>query len=127
MAKRIIQTNLAPEPLGPYNQAIEANGTLYVSGQIPIDPSSGLVIEGDIVAQTSLVMKNLGAVLEEASYKWDDVCKCTIFMKDLSQFVEMNNIYAKSFSAGIEPARECVEVSKLPKDVLVEISLIASK
>lgn len=127
MPKVKIETSLAPEPLGPYNQAVEINGTLFVSGQIPIDPKTALFVSGGINEQTSRVMLNLGAILKEAGFSWKDVCKCSIFLKDLSHFTDVNKIYATYFTEGIAPARECVEVSALPKNALVEISLIASK
>ena len=125
--KKIIETTDAPSPVGPYSQAIEINGTLYISGQIPLDPVSGKMEQEDIALQTKRVMRNLEAILKKADFSWSDVCKCSIFLKNLSQFGIMNDVYAQFFESGNEPARECVEVSQLPKNALVEISLIASK
>lgn len=126
MSKRIIETKNAPAPIGPYNQAIEANGTLYVSGQIAIDPATSQVIMGDVAAQTHRVMANMQAILEEADYSFGDVVKCGIFVKDMNDFATVNAAYGEYFKVN-EPARECVEVARLPKDVLVEISCIAVK
>ena len=125
--KRKIQTPNAPAPVGPYNQALEVNGVLYVSGQVPLDPATGLIVSEGIKEQTEQVMQNLHAILEEAELSWKDVCKCSIFLTNLSHFADVNDVYASYFTSGIAPARECVEVSALPKNALVEISLIASK
>ena len=127
MGKRIIYTNQAPAPIGPYNQGVEINGTLYVSGQIPIDPATGELLDGDIKEQTVQVMKNLLAILKEAGYSFEDVVKASIFVKDLGDFGSVNEIYGSFFNEQIAPARECVEVARLPKDVQVEISCIAVK
>lgn len=125
--KRKIHTVEAPSPVGPYNQAVEVNGVLYASGQIPIDPQTDSVVSGGIKVQTQQVMQNLQAVLKEADLSWKDVCKCSIFLTNLSHFADVNDVYASYFTSGVAPARECVEVSALPKNALVEISLIASK
>ena len=122
--KTIIKTSLAPEPLGPYNQAILVKDTLYVSGQIGIDSFSNTLITSDIFSETNQVMKNLLAILQEANMTFEDVVKCTIFVKDLSQFSDINDTYGEFFTE-FSPARETVEVSRLPKDVNVEISCIA--
>lgn len=128
MSKSIIYTKNAPEPIGPYNQAILVDQTLYISGQIPLDPKTGeLVGDSDPETQTKQVMSNLGAILLAADMSFKDVIKCSIFVTDLSWFSKVNTIYGLSFESGIEPARECVEVSNLPKNVLVEISCIAHK
>jgi 2-iminobutanoate/2-iminopropanoate deaminase len=127
MAKKIIYTPYAPEPIGPYSQAVEINKVLYVSGQIPLNPTKGDIVVGGAALQTERVMKNLLAILEAASYSVDDVVKCTIFIKDMNEFAVVNEVYSKYFDADNAPARECVEVSRLPKDVSVEISCIATK
>ncbi len=127
MSKQIIRTDKAPAPLGPYNQAIATSGQmLFVAGQIPLDPQSGQIVgEGDITAQTQQVMANLEAILKEAGANWEDVVKTSVFLTDLTNFVPMNQVYAEYFLEDTAPARACVEVSRLPKDVLVEIECIA--
>jgi 2-iminobutanoate/2-iminopropanoate deaminase len=127
MSKQVIRTVKAPAPVGPYNQAIAATGQmLFVAGQIPLDPVSGTIVgEGDIAAQTQQVMANLGAILTAAGATWDDVVKTSVFLTDLANFVPMNQVYAEYFAEDTAPARACVEVSRLPKDVLVEIECIA--
>ncbi|MCP4459722.1 MAG: RidA family protein [Cytophagales bacterium] len=122
--KRIIESSLAPEPIGPYSQAVAANGTLYVSGQIPIDRSTGEVISSSIEEETEQVMKNLEFILKEAESGFDQVVKCSIFMKDMSDFAKINEVYGSRFVSN-PPARETVQVSELPKGVNVEISCIA--
>lgn len=122
--KKIINTNNAPAPIGPYNQAVMAGDTLYVSGQIPMDPGSGEIISGNIADETEMVMKNLGAILEAAGMNFSNVVKCTIFISDMNDFAVINDVYGKSFDNNA-PARETVQVSRLPKDVNVEISCIA--
>ena len=127
MTKKVIYTENAPEPIGPYNQAILVNETLYVSGQIPLNPQTGK-LESDLpIEQTKQVMQNIKAVLAAADMSFENVVKCSIFVKDLNSFSEINTVYGSFFNPGTEPARECVEVSKLPKDVMVEISCIAHK
>ena len=124
--KKIILSSKAPAPIGPYSQAIEANGTLYVSGQIPIDPATGEVVAGGIEPQAKQVMQSLKAILEEAGYTFDQVVKTTILLDDLSNFAKVNEIYGGYFGEGA-PARETYQVAKLPKGVAVEISCIAVK
>jgi 2-iminobutanoate/2-iminopropanoate deaminase len=127
MSKQVIRTDQAPAPVGPYNQAIATSGQmLFVAGQIPLDPSSGQIVgEGDITAQTQQVMANLGAILTAAGATWENVVKTSVFLTDLANFVPMNQVYAEYFVEDTAPARACVEVSRLPKDVLVEIECIA--
>jgi 2-iminobutanoate/2-iminopropanoate deaminase len=126
MSKSIINSKNAPAPIGPYSQAVKSNGTLYVSGQIAIDPSTGNMVLEDIVKETHQVMKNMKAVLLEAGMDFSNVVKCSIFVKDLNNFVTINKVYGEYFTSE-PPARETVEVSRLPKDVNVEISCIAVK
>jgi len=126
MAKEIINTNAAPAPVGPYNQAIKAGGTLYVSGQIAIDPSSNQLFNGDLEGETHLVFKNLEAVLTAAGYGFGDVVKASVFLSDMGLFAQVNEIYGQYFHTD-PPARECVAVKTLPKNVNVEISVIAYK
>ncbi|NJL52657.1 MAG: RidA family protein [Hydrococcus sp. SU_1_0] len=127
MSKQVIRTDQAPAPVGPYNQAIAASGQmLFIAGQIPLDPASGVIVgEGDITAQTQQVMTNLGAILTAAGATWENVVKTSVFLTDLANFVPMNQVYAEYFVEETAPARACVEVSRLPKDVLVEIECIA--
>ncbi len=127
MAKEIIKTDKAPAPIGPYNQAVKAGGLLFLSGQIAIDPASGEIIEGDIGEETQRVMKNIEAVLKRAGMDFDHVVKCSIFLKNMNDFPVVNEVYGRYFSEGSEPARETVEVACLPKDVNVEISVIAAE
>jgi 2-iminobutanoate/2-iminopropanoate deaminase len=124
MEKKIINTKNAPAPIGPYNQAIFINGTLYISGQICIDPSTGHLKNRDIQEETHQAMQNLKSILAEAGMSFDNVVKTTIFITDMNQFSEINEIYGKYFS-GDFPARETVQVSALPKFTNVEISMIA--
>ena len=127
MTKKIIQTDLAPSPVGPYNQAIVATGKmLFVSGQIAIDPATNqLVHDGDVAKQTEQVMANLAAILKEAGASFEDIVKTGVFLKDMNDFATMNGVYARYFDEATAPARACVEVARLPKDVLVEIDCIA--
>jgi 2-iminobutanoate/2-iminopropanoate deaminase len=122
--KESVQTENAPKAIGPYSQAIKANGMLFASGQVPIDPATGEIIIGTIGEQTERVFRNLQAVLEAAGTSFDKVVKTTVFLADLKDFAEMNQAYAKFF-AEAPPARSTVEVSRLPKDARVEIDLIA--
>jgi 2-iminobutanoate/2-iminopropanoate deaminase len=124
--KQIIYTENAPDPIGPYSQAVISNGTLYVSGQIAINEDGDLVV-GDITAETTIVMQNIKAILEAAGVTFDNVIKSSIFLTSMDDFDEMNEVYGSYFTADF-PARECVEVSRLPKDktVNVEISVIAT-
>ncbi len=124
MSKIVIYASNAPEPIGPYSQAIQAGNMLFMSGQIAIEKSTGLLVTTNIVDETTLVMKNFGEVLAAAGMNFSHVVKCTIFLKDMSQFSQVNEVYGKSFPSQ-PPARETVEVSRLPKDVNVEISCIA--
>ena len=123
----IIATNNAPGAIGPYSQAVKtAGGMLFVSGQIPLVPATGAVVEGGIEAQTTQVLDNLKAIVAAAGYSLADVVKTTVYITDMGNFGKVNEIYGKYFTENC-PARVCVEVSKLPKDVLVEIDVIASK
>jgi 2-iminobutanoate/2-iminopropanoate deaminase len=126
MSKQIIQTKEAPAPIGPYNQAILAGDTLYVSGQIALDAQSGELINENITEETHQVMKNLEAILSAAGLGFSDVVKCSIFVKDMGNFATINEAYGMYFKEN-PPARETVEVARLPKDVNVEISCIAIK
>jgi 2-iminobutanoate/2-iminopropanoate deaminase len=126
MSKQIIQTKEAPAPIGPYNQAILAGNTLYVSGQIALDAQSGELINENITEETHQVMKNMEAILSEAGLHFSDVVKCSIFVKDMGNFATINEAYGIYFKE-TAPARETVEVARLPKDVNVEISCIAIK
>jgi 2-iminobutanoate/2-iminopropanoate deaminase len=127
MNKQVIRTPKAPAPVGPYNQAIVATGKmLFVAGQIPLDPATGEIVgAGEITAQTEQVLKNLEAILTEAGADWENVVKTSVFLSDLTNFSAMNQVYAQYFPEATAPARACVEVARLPKDVLVEIECIA--
>ena len=125
--KQIIQTDSAPAPIGPYNQAVMAGNTLYVSGQIALNPETGELISGSIEDETQQVMKNLKAVLQAAGLGFEHVVKATIFVKDMLQFSKINAVYGGFFDPLTAPARETVEVSNLPRFVNVEISMIAVK
>ncbi|WP_267384554.1 Rid family detoxifying hydrolase [Cyanobacterium sp. uoEpiScrs1] len=124
---QVIKTTKAPTPVGPYNQAIAANGKfLFLAGQIALSPETGDIVgQGDIVLQTQQVMANIKAILTSAKVNLSNVVKTTVFMSDLSEFNSMNQIYAQYFDELTAPARSCVEVSRLPKDVLIEIECIA--
>ncbi len=124
MSKTIIQTAHAPAPIGPYSQAVKANGFLFLSGQVAIDPATGNVEAKDVVAEAHQVMRNLDAVLKEAGSSFADVVKTTIFLSDMALFALVNEVYA-SYLEGAFPARETVAVKGLPKNVNVEISMIA--
>jgi 2-iminobutanoate/2-iminopropanoate deaminase len=119
-----VQTDGAPKAIGPYSQAIKANGLIFASGQIALDPSTMQIVEGGIREQTERVLKNLAAVLEASGSSLDQVVKTTVFLSDLSDFTEMNETYGRFFGA-TPPARSTVEVSRLPRDVRVEIDVIA--
>lgn len=125
--KKIIKTPKAPAPIGPYNQAVLIKDTLYISGQIPIDPATGELVEGDIQKETRQSMENLKAILEEAGMNFENVIKSSIFIKDMNQFALINEVYGSYFDEATAPARETVEVANLPKFVNVEISMIAVK
>ena len=124
--KKIIQIKGAPAPLGPYSQAVLQNDTLYVSGQIPLNPMNGALMIDSIEQATDQVLKNIGSLLEEAGMNYSDVVKCSIFLKDLGDFGKVNEIYGSFFKQD-PPARETVQVSRLPLDVPIEISCIAIK
>lgn len=124
--KRIISTTKAPGAIGPYSQAIEVNGTLYISGQVPVDPATGKVVEGDITAQTEQVMKNIAAILEEAGYSFADVVKSTCLLSDMTNFKAMNEVYGEYYKEN-PPARAAFAVRELPLSVLVEIETVAVK
>lgn len=126
MEKKIIVIPNAPKPIGPYNQAILAGNTLYCSGQIAIVPETGELIQGSIEAETRQVMKNVGAVLNAAGMDYSNIVKTSIFMADMNQYSQINEVYAEFFEKDF-PAREAVQVSRLPKDVNVEISVVAVK
>ena len=126
MQKRIISTEDAPKAIGPYSQAVEANGMLFISGQIPIDPESGKTVEGDIEAQTEQVMKNIGAILTVAGYSYANVVKSTCLLADMKYFAGMNRVYARYYPSDA-PARAAFAVKELPLQVLVEIETIAVK
>lgn len=121
--KKQIETNKAPKAIGPYSQAIAVNGMLFVSGQIPINPETGELVKG-IEEETIQVFKNIDAILKEAGISFDNVVKASVFLKDMNDFATVNNIYGNYFKQPY-PAREAVQVAKLPKDVSVEISVIA--
>ena len=125
--KKIINTHQAPAPIGPYNQAVLSGNTLYISGQIPIDPKTGELVTGDIRKETERSMENLKAILTEAGMTFENVVKSSIFIKDMHQVSEINGVYGTYFDAATAPARETVEVANLPKFVNVEISMIAVK
>ncbi|MDL2311958.1 RidA family protein [Bacteroidales bacterium OttesenSCG-928-B11] len=124
--KKVIKTEKAPAAIGPYSQAIEANGMLFISGQIPVDPAIGKVVEGGIVEQTEQVMKNIGAILEEAGYSYSNVIKSTCLLSDMANFKAMNEVYGKYYAVDA-PARAAFAVRELPMGVLVEIETIAVK
>jgi 2-iminobutanoate/2-iminopropanoate deaminase len=126
MPKKTISTEQAPKAIGPYSQAIETNGMLFVSGQIPIDPQTGKVVEGGIEEQTEQVMKNIGAILTAAGYSYGDVVKSTCLLADMKYFAEMNRVYARYYPSE-PPARAAFAVRELPLQVLVEIETIAVK
>jgi 2-iminobutanoate/2-iminopropanoate deaminase len=125
--KKIITTKNAPAPIGPYNQAIFSGDTLYISGQIPVNPATGEIVAGGIDLETKQVMNNLKAILEEADLTFENVVKSSIFLSDMGNFTAVNTVYATYFNEKTAPARETVEVANLPKYVNVEISMIAVK
>ena len=122
---QIIATEKAPRAIGPYSQAVAHNGLLYLSGQIPLDPATGQLIEGDIAAQTERVLENLKAVLEAAGSSLGRVLKTTVYLKDLGEFARMNEVYGRYFPEN-PPARATVEVARLPRDARVEIEAVAA-
>ncbi|NWF60825.1 MAG: RidA family protein [Fischerella sp.] len=127
MSRKVIHTDKAPAPVGPYNQAIIATGQMiFVAGQIALDPNTGVISgEGDVTKQTEQVMANLESILTAAGASFADVVKTTVFLVNMNEFNAMNAVYAKYFDEAKAPARACVQVSRLPKDVLVEIECIA--
>ena len=122
--KKIISTDRAPKAIGPYSQAVVSHGLAFLSGQIPLDPATGQIVEGDITWQTTRVLENLKAVLEAAGSSLELVVKTTVYLKDMGEFVKMNDVYATYFPEN-PPARATVEAARLPKDVRVEIDCIA--
>ena len=124
--KKVISTQKAPKAIGPYSQAILAGNTLYCSGQIAINPKDGALNNANIITETNQVMQNLEAILSEAEMNFENVVKCSIFLKDMKQYTDVNKVYAEYFGDN-PPARETVEVSVLPRNVNIEISLIAIK
>jgi len=124
--KKVIHTPQAPNAVGPYSQAIEHNGHLFISGQVPIDPATGKIVEGGIKEQTEQVMKNIGAILKEAGYSFDHVVKSTCLLSDMDNFGAMNEVYARYYTSN-PPARAAYGVVKLPLGVMVEIETIAMK
>ncbi|MBU7577657.1 MAG: RidA family protein [Flavihumibacter sp.] len=126
MEKKIIKTELAPAPIGPYSQAVQLGNFLFISGQVPINPATNAIEATDISGEAEQVMQNLKAVLETAGYNFADVVKTTIFLTDMANFPAVNEVYGKYFD-GNYPARETVAVKGLPRNVNVEISMIASK
>jgi len=124
--KKIISTEHAPKAVGPYSQAVEANGFLFISGQIPINPQTSSIVEGGIKEQTEQVLKNIGAILKQAGLDYSNVVKSTCLLSDMDNFVAMNEVYAKYFTNEM-PARAAYGVVKLPLGVLIEIECIAAK
>jgi 2-iminobutanoate/2-iminopropanoate deaminase len=121
----IVLTDRGPKPIGPYSQAVKANGFLFVSGQVALDPKSGMMSSGTIAEQTERVLQNLKGIVEAAGSSLSHVVKTTVFLKDMDDFAGMNEVYAKFFTAA-PPARSTVQVARLPKDALVEIEVVAS-
>lgn len=124
--KTIISTDKAPAAIGPYSQAIEVNGMIYTSGMIPINPADGTLVTGTVEEQAEQALTNLKALITESGSSMDKVVKTTVFIKDMNDFAKVNEVYAKYFTNDF-PARSCVEVARLPKDVLIEIEAIAMK
>ena len=127
MSNTALHTDKAPAAIGPYSQGIQAGNTIYVSGQIPIDPATGSLVEGDITAQTRQSLTNVKAVVEAAGLTMDHVAKTTVFLQNMADFAAMNAVYAEFFTEGNYPARSAVEVGALPKGALVEIETICIK
>ena len=123
--RQAVSTSLAPKAIGPYSQAVRAGSLLFVSGQVPIDPATGDIVNGDIAAQTTRVFENIGAILQAAGASFDDVVRTTVFLADMNDFAAMNEVYGKYF-ASPAPARATVQVARLPKDARVEIDVIAA-
>lgn len=125
MSNRTIETADAPKAIGPYSQGVIANGLLFTAGQIALDPATGSIVEGDVTVQTRRVLANLEAILKAAGATWNDVVKTTVFLHDMGDFAKVNQIYAEAFGSA-RPARSTVQVSALPRGVLVEIDAIAT-
>lgn len=125
--KKQISIPGAPAPIGPYSQAIVSGNTIYISGQIPLNPFTGQLVNERVESATEQVLSNISALLNEAGFDKNDVVKCSIFLKNMDDFAKMNEVYASFFAGTVPPARETVQVVKLPMDVLVEISCIAIK
>lgn len=124
MKHQVIHTDNAPNAIGPYSQAVKAGNMLFVSGQVPFVPETMEIVEGDVKAQTAQSLKNVQAILAEAGLDFSHVVKSTVFIKDMNEFAQINEVYAEFFGEN-KPARACVEVARLPKDVKVEIEVIA--
>ena len=124
MKHQVIHTDKAPKAIGPYSQAVKAGNMLFVSGQVPFVPETMEIVEGDVKAQTAQSLKNVQAILAEAGLDFSHVVKSTVFIKDMNEFAQINEVYAEFFGEN-KPARACVEVARLPKDVKVEIEVIA--
>ena len=124
MKHQVIHTDNAPKAIGPYSQAVKAGNMLFVSGQVPFVPETMEIVEGDVKAQTAQSLKNVQAILAEAGLDFSHVVKSTVFIKDMNEFAQINEVYAEFFGEN-KPARACVEVARLPKDVKVEIAVIA--
>ena len=123
--RQAVATDKAPKAIGPYSQGIKAGNLLFISGQVPIDPATGNIIEGDIKAQTDRVMRNLSAILDAAGASMDHVVRCTVYLADMNDFAAMNDVYGGYFSSPA-PARSTIQAARLPKDARVEIDVIAS-
>ncbi|MGM0613020.1 MAG: RidA family protein [Bacteroidota bacterium] len=124
--RKIIQTDEAAKAIGPYSQANEKNGQLFISGQVPVNPATGKIVEGGIKEQTEQVMKNIGAILKEAGYEYSDIIKCTCLLADMDNFADMNEVYGRYFPEN-PPARAAYGVVRLPLNAMVEIECIAIK
>jgi 2-iminobutanoate/2-iminopropanoate deaminase len=124
--RQVINSNQAPDPVGPYNQSIASDGTLYISGQVAIDPQNGEMLQETIEVETSQVMHNIGAVLHAAGLSFDNILMCNVFVTDMNNYTRINAVYAEFFDSASAPARALVEVTRLPKDANVEISVIAT-
>ena len=122
--KTVISTETGPKAIGPYSQAIKANGFIYTAGQIPLDPSTGQILEGDVARQTARVLDNLKVILEAAGSSLDQAVRATVYLKDMNDFAAMNEVYARYFAKN-PPARSTVEAARLPRDARIEIDLIA--
>ncbi len=125
--KKVLSTQNAPQAIGPYSQGIDTGNLVFLSGQIPIDPSKGEIVVSDIEGQTRQVLKNIKAILESDDCTMDQVVKTTVYLKDIADFTKMNDVYKEFFSEGNYPARSAVQVAALPKDALVEIEVVALK